>query len=72
MDEIVTLNIDGIVFDCYWETEENDHGDTYPFLTGVYVSDQNITDIISREWWNKIEKVLVKQVEEEWSKGYEF
>ena len=65
MDEILTLNIDGIIFDCFWEVEESDAGETYPILSGVYVSDQNITDIISREWWNKIESVLVKQLEED-------
>lgn len=65
MDEILTLNIDGITFDCYWEVEESDAGETYPVLSGVYVGDQNITDIISYEWWNKIESVLVEQLEED-------
>ena len=35
MDEILTLNIDGITFDCYWEVEESDAGETYPVLSGV-------------------------------------
>lgn len=64
MDEI-TLSIDGITFDCFWEVEESDAGETYPVLAGVYVGDQNITDVISREWWNKLESVLVKQLEED-------
>ena len=72
MDEILTLNIDGIIFDCYWETEENDHGDSYFFLASVFVGDQDITEILSYEWFNKIEKVLVKQLEEEKSMGYDF
>ena len=64
MDEL-RIELGGIVFDCFWEVEESDAGETYPVLSGVYVGDQNITDIISREWWNKIEKVLVDKLEED-------
>jgi hypothetical protein len=64
MDEL-RIEIENIVFDCFWEAQESDAGETYPVLAGVYVGDQNITDIISREWWNKIEKVLVDKLEED-------
>ena len=72
MNEILTLNIDGITFDCYWDIEEDDHGNGYPILTGVDVGEQNITDIISKEWWDKIEKVVVKHLVEEKTMGYDF
>lgn len=64
MDEL-RIELGGITFDCFWEVEESDSGETYPFLTDVYVGDQNITDIISYEWFNKIESVLVEQLEED-------
>ena len=64
MDEL-RIELEGITFDCFWEVEESDAGETYPVLSGVYVGDQNITDIISYEWWNKIESVLVEQLEED-------
>ena len=64
MDEL-RIELNGIVFDCFWEVEESDAGETYPVLSGVDVGGQNITDVISREWWNKIESVLVKQLEED-------
>ena len=69
MDEIITIELGGITFDCFWEAQESDAGETYPILAGVYVGDQNMTDIISREWWNKIEKVLVDKLEENKRKG---
>jgi len=64
MDEL-RIELGGIVFDCFWEVEESDAGETYPVLSGVYVGDQNITDVINWEWWNKIEKVLVDKLEED-------
>ena len=64
MDEL-RIELEGITFDCFWEVEESDAGETYPILAGVDVGGQNITDVISREWWNKIESILVDKLEED-------
>ena len=62
MNEIVEL--DGISFDCGWYADENDHGDQYVVLEAVYINDQDLTGIIKDEYWNKLEKLLAKQLDD--------
>lgn len=59
------IEIDGIVFDCDWYTDEDDRGNTWVELSSVSVNGQDITGIISHEWWDKIEKELIKYLENE-------
>lgn len=59
------IEIDGIVFDCDWYADEDDRGDTWVELAAVSVGGQDLTGIISQEWWNKIEKELTKHLEDE-------
>ena len=64
MTTMTEVDIDGIVFDCEWFTAENDRGDTWIELASVYVGGQDLTGVINHEWWDKIEKLLVKYYEE--------
>lgn len=61
-----TIKIDGITFECDYRIDEDNHGDDYLVLEGVKIGDQDITDIISEEWWEKIEQRLSKRL-----KGYQ-
>jgi len=61
-----TIKIDGITFECDYRTDEDDHGHEYLVLEGVKINDQDITDIISEEWWEKIEQRLSNSL-----KGYQ-
>jgi len=61
-----TIKLDGITFECDYRTDEDDHGNEYVVLEGVKINDQDITDIISEEWWDKLEKALEKAL-----KGYQ-
>ena len=60
-----TIKIDGITFECDYRIEEDFTGD-YVVLEGVKINDQDITDIISEEWWEKIEQRLSNSI-----KGYQ-
>lgn len=61
-----TIKIDGITFECDYRIDEDNHGDDYLVLEGVKIGDQDITDIISEEWWEKIEQRLSNRL-----KGYQ-
>ena len=58
------VEVDGITFDCGWYADY-DECNTWVELVSVSVNGQDLTGIISHEWWEKIEKELIKQLEED-------
>ena len=58
------VTIDGITFDCQWYADD-DHLGEWVELESVYVNGQDLTGIISHEWWCKIEAQLIKKLEQE-------
>ena len=60
-----TIKINGITFECEWSADEDYAGNSFVVLEGVKIGDQNITDIISDEFWERIEKELEKQLEDD-------
>ena len=61
MSEIIKL--DGITFECDYYVDEDYHGDEYVVLETVKVNGQDISGVISEEWWEKLEKELTKDLE---------
>jgi len=58
-----TIKLGGIAFDCDYRIDEDDHGNEYLVLETVKVNGQDISGIISEEWWEKLEKELAKDLE---------
>ena len=58
------ITIDGITFDCEWYADY-DHTGEWIELSQVLVGGQDLTGIISSEWWCKIEAQLIKKLEQE-------
>ena len=56
------VEVDGITFDCGWYA---DYDECSCVMVSVSVNGQDLTGIISHEWWEKIEKELIKQLEED-------
>lgn len=59
------VEVDGITFDCGWYADDDGLGAEWIELDSVSVNGQDLTGIISQEWWEKIEKELIKQLEED-------
>jgi len=57
-----TITISNITFDCTWSVREDAKGNTHPLLEKVTVNGQDITMIISVEWWQRIEQELASEL----------
>lgn len=64
MTTMTEATIGGITFDCEWYVDDDGLGSNWVELQSVYVGGQDLTGIINHEWWDKIEKLLVKYYEE--------
>ena len=56
------VTIDGITFDCEWYADY-DHTGEWVELEQVLIGGQDLTGIISHEWWCKIEAELIRLLE---------
>ena len=58
------VTIDGITFDCGWYADDDGLGTTWIELESVSVGGQDLTGVISYEWWEKIQEKLTEQLED--------